>query len=166
MYVSVDDVRAKLTGSQQYPQVPAPPNGVGTAADITDDQITMEIWNAQGQVDAYLAAQYTVPFPGHSVPLLVAEITSDIAAYLSDINYRTGAGLGYENERRAILLRYKRAQTLLEALGSGDMQLPPGPGEEDPPAPPRDSGVYVFNPYAGDLFTACDVWGEPDHGWC
>lgn len=160
VYTTVADVRAKLYGSQDYP---ISGRGVGTAADISDAQIETEIENAEGQIDSALAQRYPVPFDAGSVPSLVTQLTSDIAAYLSDLSYRGGAGRQYDSKLNPLALRYERAVALLERLRTAESDLP---GQDELPDGEGGStgGASVHNRYEGHLFDVggWDVFGDPD----
>lgn len=111
MYTTVLDVRITLRGSDIE---------TGTAADLHDAQIAIEIENAQEQVDGTLRNHYVVPF-GDPVPMLIRNITRDIAAYLCDLNYRKSRE--YESDNYPIIRRWDRARELLEWLRTGVISL-------------------------------------------
>lgn len=153
MYTDQDAVNEVLIGSETHPVTV----GAGNASDLSAEQFTDAIQNAQNQVNAYLSTQYTVPFPDGSVPSLVHSITTDIAAYLCDLNYRGAAGREYSNTRSPLYLRYDRALSLLKGLSNGSLTLPPGDGggEGDSGA----SGVSVVNTLP-ELFTGQHIFED------
>lgn len=158
-YTTPGEVRDKLIGSSQYP---ISGTGVGTAADITDAQITAEIDNAEAQINSVLARRYAVPFESGSVPTLVTQLTADIAAYLSDLSYRGGAGRQYDSRLNPLVLRYERASTFLTWLRDGEVDIP---GEDElPPDGGSPGGLAVVNRYDGHLFDpeGYDVFGPAD----
>lgn len=138
MYATVDDVRGVLA---RDPAAPA-----GTAAELSDAEITTAITSAAAQVDSRLAGRYAVPFTD-PVPQLVADITRDIAAYLADLTYRQGKD--YETQMDPVVLRYQQAQALLAQLAAGQADLPVAP-------PVVESGGVMrgFQPYTGRMFSS------------
>lgn len=140
MYVTVAGVREALARDVTAP--------TGTAASLGDADLEAAITSAQAEVDAKLSARYVVPF-SEPVPLLVREITRDIAAYLADLRYRQGKG--YESDRDPVLLRYQRAQELLEKAATGALDLPGVDLAGGGPARMRP-----INRYPGRLFATED----------
>ena len=141
-YTTVLDVRLTLRADNTE---------TGTAADLHDAQIAMEIENAEEQVDSTLRNNYVVPFVA-PVPKLISSITRDIAAYLSDLNYRKSRE--YESDNYPIIRRWDRARELLEWLRTGVITLDSAAA----PAPDVTSEVIHMYPYS--LMWASDVFGD------
>jgi phage gp36-like protein len=131
-----------------------------TAASLETGQLEDAIRSAQAEVDARLAMQYKVPFNAFpNSPPLVAEITRDIAAFLADLTYRQD--VDYTSDNEPMLLRWRRAQGLLEMLVLGTITLT---GAETNPTEPVErpaSTTTVHNKYQGELFGLSDF----DLGW-
>lgn len=139
MYATPTTVRAVLARDTTAP--------TGTAAELSDTVINTAITQAQAQVDGRLANRYTTPFVDPA-PQLVQDITRDIAAYLSDLTYRQGKD--YETQLDPVVMRYQQAQTLLEQIATGHIDLPVAPGV-------TESGVMRgIQPYSGNLFAMED----------
>lgn len=103
------------------------------------------IAEAQAEVDGRLGERYPIPFT-EPVPQPVYAVTRDIAAYLAVLTARNGDPLA---PGEPIVLRYTRAQNLLNLMATGAVKLPADPGKP----PIIDSGAaIVVNPYAGELF--------------
>jgi phage gp36-like protein len=144
-YTEVSDVRAILTNDPLAPQ--------GTAASVPEAVITTAIEDAQEEVDAILRSRYTVPFA--TVPRLIAQITRDIAAFLSDLVYRQEKD--YDSiDREPLLMRLARARAILEKLADGTFILPPIAGEEDQGALGE---ATVINQYEPALFNKQAILG-------
>jgi phage gp36-like protein len=145
MYTSVGAVQAVLARSiSQYDS---------TAASLSTDQLTAAINSAGSEIDARLAHQYKVPFrPLPDTPPLIVEIARDIAAFLADLTFRQD--VDYTSENEPILLRHRRAQSLLDMLAGGTISLT-GAEPTEPVARPLEPYTAV-NPYHGDLFTLRD----------
>jgi phage gp36-like protein len=138
-YTSTDSVRRVLS-----------PDGVSddsTAASLSDDEIEQAISEAAAEVDAKLAARYTVPFT--NVPAIVTTITRDVSAYLAMLVFRGGDPI---DPNDPVQLRYNRAQANLIQIQTGKTELPVDSSG------PLAEGVEaaVINPYDGDLFTPGD----------
>jgi len=121
----------------------------GNAGSLDEEPIAKAIIDAQAEIDARLAARYTVPFV--PVPQLINTIAQDIAAYLADLVFRENRD--YQTDLSPIYLRYQRAQTLLGGLQTGEIRIPPD--GEDPPG--ADTGSRVVTAITrSPLFTSCD----------
>lgn len=124
-----------------------------TAAGLSTPQIEEAISNAQNEVDAKLALQYKVPFKDFpDCPPLVAEITRDIAAFLADLTFRQD--VDYTSENEPMLLRWRRAQELLQMLVVGSIQLT-GVDVNEPVARPSVRPTSI-NTYDGQMFSLRD----------
>jgi phage gp36-like protein len=138
-YLTPTALRLALAGSE---------NLTGTAADLSDADLTDAIEQAQAEVDGRLSTLYDTPFAAPSQ--IVIDITRDIAAYLATLTYRRGDPL---QPGEAVTLRYTRAQQMLKDASKGDLPLPSttGSGTEMPA-----TVASVSNPYDGDLFQTGD----------
>lgn len=137
-YCTVADVRGVLAPDADDPS--------GTAAVLSDDQITAVIDDAQTEVDARLGVRYEVPF-ADPVPQPVKQITRDVAAYLATLTYRKTLDL---SDQDPVVLRYTRAMNLLTAISKGqaDLEVPTGD-----PEPETVGGMHGVNRYEGRMFT-------------
>lgn len=93
---------------------------LGTAASLDDGDLNDHIAEAQTEVDGKLGVRFSVPFADGSVPVLVAKVTRDIAAYLATLTYRRNTPLP---DNDPVALRYARAQALLNAAALGKLDI-------------------------------------------
>jgi phage gp36-like protein len=114
------------------------PDG-STAASGDDDAIEVAIGEAADEVDGRLAGRHTVPFT--TVPSLIKTVTRDIAGYLATLTFRRGDPVPPGDP---VLLRYQRAQKILDGLASGDVAL--GPSD------PAGGAIATANVYEGTMF--------------
>lgn len=141
-YLLPADVRNVLAGTAAL---------TGSAATLSDDDLFEAIFEAQSEVNARLAARYTVPF-ADDVPPLVISITRDIAGYLATLTYRRGEPVQTGDP---VLLRYTRAQALLTQAANGNLVLPIADGIATGNEAATANAV-VANPVDGDLWTVND----------
>lgn len=119
------------------------PTDVGSAASLSDSDLQDAIDEATAEVDGRIRGRYSLPFT--TVPSLVSSITRDIAGYLATLTDRRGDPIPPGDP---VALRYARAQTLLNQVATGALEL-----DADPPTPAATSGSRPFaNPYSGSLF--------------
>lgn len=135
-YLTVTDLRDLLAGSEDLP---------GTAASLSDADLTSAIEQAQAEVDARFGVRYDTPFA--NPPQLVVDITGDIAAYRATLLARRGEQV---QPNEAVALRYQQAEQMLAAAAKGQLVLPIAATESAAGEP------TVANPVDGDLWTADD----------
>lgn len=153
MYATADDVRSVVARDPMQPF---------TAATLSNEAITADLVNAQGEVDGRLRERYTVPFGAGGVPSLVKAITIDIAAYLVWLRY-------YQNTEMppsdAMMARYGRAMKLLCEIADGGIDLDAG----GVVLPSTGGGLGApINPYEGAMFGLPDFrlgYGRCDRRW-
>lgn len=119
-----------------------------TPNQLSDDQVTAEIANADSEIDAKLANRYTVPFIA-PIPELIHSLSIDIAAYLCDLRFRGARELS--SDLHPFYLRYRRALDMLEKLTLGSLELPNIELDEA-------GGASVVNPYTGELMTTRHIF--------
>lgn len=155
-YATIRDVRLALTPS-------ADSNDLTTAASLPDWQIEDALLEAEGVVNAYVLARYSIPTgeveetnPSDPLetwvwvvaPSPVRGWTRDIAAYLATLTFRKHKDLTKDDPVR---LRYLMVLQMLEDVRDLRASLPPiFPPAEDPDG--GVPGVYVANLYEGTLF--------------
>jgi len=111
-YSTVERVQQALARNTQ--------DTAGTAASLGTDVILQNIAEADREIDGRLTSIYSTPF--NPVPETIQDISTAIAAYLSDLTYREVRD--YANpQANPVVLRYQRAQALLKSLASGEMDL-------------------------------------------
>lgn len=150
MYTSPSAVRLVLTADGN-------PTDPSSAAGLDDATLTGPCQQASDEVDARLSARYQVPLA--SVPSVVNDITTDIAAYLATLTYRGGQPVEATDP---MYLRYQRALGLLKDITTGAATLPAVQA-----GAPQGS-VVTANPTVGGLFGPqdFDLWPVPSgYGW-
>lgn len=167
MYSSVQDVRLALTPG-------ALPSNQETAASFQDAQLEDAIREADGIIDTYISQWYTVPTVEETVPDVdnppnqvtqtvapypVRGWSRSIAAYLATLTFMKHKDVGEDDPVR---LRYNMAIAMLTSIRDRESYLNPNvfPPVEDPVA--ANQGVYVINPYEGELFEPSDFRLAPE----
>lgn len=143
-YSQVGDVREALTPG-------AGTTGTNTAADLSDDQITDAIAEADAVIGGFVGGTYTTP------PSLVTYWSRDIAAFLATLTWRKSKDVSNDDP---IVRRYQLALLQLQGIAKGNTLVPP-------PDQSNNEGVgYVSNQYDGSLFQAYqfDLLGNPVGG--
>lgn len=114
----------------------------GTGASLSDIQIDDQISEADQEIDGRLIGAYKIPFAA-PVPVIITSISRDIAAYLCDLIFREVRD--YQGEQNPVVLRYKRAQTLLGQIVKGEIDLPAATLPSDQPSS-QGQITSVINP--------------------
>lgn len=131
----------------------------GTAASTNDDLIDDAIIEASNEIDVRLAGRYTVPFA--VVPSLIGTIARDIAAYMSDLTFREVRD--YNSELNPVILRWKRATSMLQDLQEGKITIP---GLQDPQSGSQGEAVVAIQTDRNlRLMTPCDFDLWPRQTW-
>ena len=150
-YCSPDDVRNALAPDGD------PDGTLGTAASLSDDQLDGSIADGAAEINARLASRYSVPFAG-AVPVTVAKVNADIAAYLATLTHSRHETLP---EDHPIRLRYARALSLLTQIAKGEVGLL---GEDGKVETSTAAEAEVINRYDGALFQLGDFSLEVQSG--
>lgn len=142
MYSSIADVRAALApGSSAV--------NPATAASLSEDQITSQINEADGVINAYIGVRYDIPQDPSDLSVAVSPIrwwSRTIAAFLATLVYKQNKDVGPDEPIR---LRYREVMGFLEDIRDGKMDL----NLAESTATTSSGEVYVFNQYEGDLFS-------------
>ena len=154
-YCSVRDVRLALTPS-------ADAASAETASSLPDWQIEDAILEAEGVINTYVLARYTIPTgevteSNQGTPPILSQVvvapqpvrgwTRDVAAFLATLTFRKHKDLPEDDPVR---LRYAMVLKMLEDIRDFKSTLPGGafpPSDVD-----DDQGVHVENLYTGKLF--------------
>jgi phage gp36-like protein len=122
-----------------------------TPSNLSDAQIEYEISNADEQINAVLRRRYETPLP-EPVPLVIRNLSVDIAAALSDMTFR--GSKEYASPLSPFRLRYERALLILDRIATGDYPIY---NESESPMP--IGGSIVINPYGdGDVLLTREVF--------
>lgn len=137
--------------------------GARTAASLPDGRLQVNVDEATGEVAGRLRRSFTLPDPGPdanasppSTPALLKTIIVGIAGYLATLEFY---GSQPVEERDPVVLRYARAEKLLDQVAKGDLELelellegnesPTGsPAIFQPPGQANIGLAEVFNPDA------------------
>lgn len=157
MYCTVTDVRAVLSATGE--------SDTATAASLPTDILQRAVDEARAEVDARLGARYDVPFDDPRlgdnvpVPMVVRNITRDIAAYKATLTFRRGAQI---ESTDPTVLRFNDASRLLTSLVNGSATL--GLQNSPPPQAAQASNGQPINRYPGPLFTERELGLGPSFG--
>lgn len=154
LYATAEDVRTVLARD--------PGKRQGTAAVMDDNEINVNILDAESEINARLRGRYSIPFEA-PVPLLVHNIAVDFGAYLATLTYRQGRDLEATDP---VVLRYARAYKLLCSIADGQADLDTGDGGGA--ATSRGSIGTPINRLGGKVWTADDFglgWGPTNRRW-
>lgn len=141
-----------------------PTDPSNTAADLTNDQLTDMIAEADSTIDSMVGAYYMVPVATDpstgSTPHPIDYWSRNLAAYAATLAFREGLDL---QDTDPVVRRYTATMAALTAVQSGTarLQIPVNMGP--------NSGVWagnVNNGYVGDLFSPADWNLRPiNNGW-
>lgn len=147
-------------------------SGTGTASQLTDAQLTLALRAASNRVSVFAGNVYDGSTPQATPPDIFHDLTLDLAAFWATVTYLKGKALGQDHP---VLLRYKDAVALLNAVRDGKLRLdvvaPGGVGQETghvvnniPPIFNGDDSNVTVNPLTGGLQAdvPSDMWRP---GW-
>jgi len=127
LYASTDALKLVLDSTDA---------GTGTAAQLSNDQLTMAIIAATDRVSLYANTEFTDP-----VPSLITSLTLDLAAWWATTYYLKQKEMPATNP---VMLRYTEAVKVLEAARKGEVNLT-GPGADDAADSGTATGGHVIN---------------------
>ena len=163
LYATVADLRLIMDGTD---------SGTGTAAQLSDQQLTLALTAASNRVSVFAGNVYDGSSPQATPPDIFHDLTLDLAAFWATVTYRKSKALSADDP---VMLRYKDAQALLNAVRDGKLRLdvvtPGGVGQETghvvnnlPPIFTGDDSNTTINPMTGALQAdvPADMWRP---GW-
>jgi hypothetical protein len=115
LYATVADLRAVLQGTD---------DGSGTAAMLTEAQLTYALASASSRVSIYFGSIMDGSVPQAEPPEAFSSITLDLAAFFA---YRTYLKNKAMSNTHPVYLAYKDAQQMLEDVRDGKLRLDPAP---------------------------------------
>lgn len=122
LYATLADLRLTMDGTD---------SGTGTAAMLTDAQLTLALQAASNRVSVYAGNVFDGSTPQATPPDIFHDLTLDLAAFWATVTYRKSKALAPDDPVR---LRYNDAQAILNAVRDGKLRLdvvaPGGVGEE------------------------------------
>lgn len=137
-YVSPADIRSALA-----------PDGsvVGSAGELSDDQLQENIERGQNLVDATTG----YAFNDGNVPPLIRGLVLAFGSYYATLAYRKGKGL---EATHPVYLQYVDARQILTDIKTGQLEIVPTANVDPSPTEPVPT---VFNSNPGRLFTKRDL---------
>lgn len=147
--------------------------GSRTAAQLPDDRLDANLYEATAEVEGRLSRNYVLPIGGPtSTPTLLKTIIIGIAGYTATLEFYGSQPL---EDRDPVVLRYARARELLALVASGQLTVEgitdktaggtigdpaiyqPGPAVDltrEAPAP-----TYFGGYYPGGVYNGGATWG-------
>lgn len=98
--------------------------GTGTAAQLSDAQLTIALTAASNRVSAYIGTVYDSSTPQATPPAMLADLTLDLAAWWATTYYAKNKEMGTQHP---VVLRYTEAMKVLEDARAGRVRLDVGP---------------------------------------
>ena len=108
LYATISDLKLVLDSTDA---------GQGTAAQLSDEQLTLALTAATDRVTMYAGLYYDDPA---TMPAQVISITLDLAAWWATTYYLKQKDMGPNNP---VVLRYTEAKAVLEAIRKGEVDL-------------------------------------------
>jgi Protein of unknown function (DUF1320) len=135
LYADVSDLRLVLDGTDA---------GTGTAAQLTDQQLTLALTAASTRVSTYTGTVWDSSTPQAIPPDLLHDLTLDLAAWWATTYYLKHKDMGPQHP---IQLRYNEAKMVLQDLRDGKIR----PDAQAPGSAGAETG-HVINPLP-NIFT-------------
>lgn len=101
LYASIDDLKDMLSGTD---------SGVGTPAQLNDDQLMLCLYGASNRVSVYSGAYYDGSSPEADPPPILHDITLDLAAFSAWRIYLKGKVMPTDHP---VFIAYQAATTML-----------------------------------------------------
>ena len=108
MYSSISDLKLVLDSTDA---------GTGTAAQLSDEQLTLALTAATDRVTMYAGLYYDDPA---TTPTMITSITLDLAAWWATTYYLKAKDMG---PNHPVVLRYTEATKVLEAIRKGEVDV-------------------------------------------
>jgi hypothetical protein len=150
MYATVADLKTALSSTD---------SGVGTAAQLSDPQLTQALVAASNRVSAYSGTTYDADaIPPQVAPAIYKDLTLQLAAYWATRNYLKHIVIG---PTHPVFLGYTEAMTILDLARRGQVTLDPSPSGTSA------SGVHnripaIFAPADSNTYTDADGYLKTD----
>lgn len=166
LYSDVPTLKQVLSGTDA---------GTGTAAQLTDAQLTLALTAASNRVSTYVGTVYDSSTPQAVPPPMLADLTLDLAAWWASTYYAKNKELGPQHP---VVLRYAAAQKVLDDIRTGKIRPDVGPpgniGAEAGRVINRLPNIFTFadsntaiDPRTGTLAASVpdDMWQPGWGGW-
>jgi phage gp36-like protein len=128
LYASVADLRNVMAGTD---------SGTGTAAQLTDAQLTLALYAASNRVSVYAGNIYDSSTPEADPPAILHDLTLDLACFWAAKTYMKYKAI---EPTSPIYLAYVNAMSILQAVRAGTILLDPSPA---PGIAANESGTVI-----------------------
>jgi hypothetical protein len=147
LYADLEDLRTVLSST----------DGSGTAAQLSDAQLTLALTAASTRVSTYSGTVWDSSTPAAVPPDIMHDLTLDLAAWWAATYYAKNKELGPQHP---IVLRYNEAKAVLNDMRDGKIR----PDTLAPGNPGAETG-HVNNPLPC-IFTGADsnTYWDPSSG--
>lgn len=157
LYASVADLRLWMSGTD---------SGTGTAAQLSDEQLTLALYRASNTVSVYAGNVFDSSVPQAVPPAILHDLTLDLARFWAATNYLKWKAV---EQTSPTYIAYQNAMQMLEDVRDGKISLgvapAPGVGEDTGTVinriPPvftgRDSNTRL-DPITGTLEADSPFW--------
>ena len=115
LYATVDDLRTAMSGTD---------SGTGTAAQLTDQQLTLALYAASNRVSVYAGSVYDGSTAAAVPPPILHDITLDLACFWAAKTYMKFKVI---EPASPIYLAYVNAMQMLNDVRNGRILLDPAP---------------------------------------
>jgi hypothetical protein len=113
LYASVADLRNVMSGTD---------SGTGTAAQLTDDQLTLALYAASNRVSVYAGNVYDGSSGEAQPPAILHDLTLDLAVFWAGKTYLKWKSI---EPTSPVFIAYQNAMQILQAVRTGTILLDP-----------------------------------------
>lgn len=115
LYASVADLRSVMSGTD---------SGTGTAAQLTDEQLTLALYAASNRISVYAGSVYDGSTPQANPPAILHDLALDLARFWATVTY-----LKYKavETTSPTYIAYQNAMQILADVRNGTLVLDPAP---------------------------------------
>jgi phage gp36-like protein len=157
LYATVDQLRSVMGGTD---------SGTGTAAQLTDTQLTLALQAGTNRVSAYVGNTFDSSSPQAEPPPILQDLTLDLAAFWALTTYIKNKEV---TAQHPVYLKYKDAMSLLEDIRDGKVlaatPVPGSAGEATGTVINRIPNIFsdddsnvAFNPGTNGLEASTPDW--------
>jgi hypothetical protein len=111
LYATVADLRDVLSSTD---------SGIGTPAQLSDEQLTLALYSASNRVSVYSGMLWDSSTPDWNPPPILHDLTLDLAAFFAWKTYLKGKSIATDHPA---FIAYQNAQDMLNAVRDGKIRL-------------------------------------------
>jgi phage gp36-like protein len=115
LYASVADLRAILSGTD---------NGTGTAAQLSDQQLTLALYAASNRISVYAGNVYDGSSVAATPPPILHDLALDLAVFWATKTYLKNKEIPTTSP---VWVAYQNAESILQDVRAGKIELAPSP---------------------------------------